>query len=92
MLAAVLDAESSTAEVAEADEAPEVAMPVAEFDVEEPVDEESGKAELVSVGAPEPSWAVALDGTLLPRAPLHRSRLPHRLTGAFNRPRRRRRH
>jgi hypothetical protein len=103
VLAAVLDAESPTAEVDDAeraDEGHEAAAsetPVAEFDAEEPfgdeqVDEDEREAELVSVGAPEPSWAVALDGTLLPRAPLHRSRLPHRLTGAFNRPRRRRRH
>ncbi|HEY3924098.1 MAG TPA: hypothetical protein VGL75_06005, partial [Acidothermaceae bacterium] len=101
VLAAVLDAESPAAEVADVDEADDVddvdeptavEMPVAERDVDELVDEDEREAELVSVGAPEPSWAVALDGTLLPRAPLHRSRLPHRLTGAFNRPRRRRRH
>ena len=85
VLAAVLEAETPAAE------SPVAAMPVAELDDEAPIDDEPREAELVSAGVVAAPWTAELDGTLLPRAPLHRSRLPHRLTGAFNRPRRRRR-
>jgi hypothetical protein len=49
---------------------------------EQPVDE----VEEVVETAP---WEATFDGTLLPRAPLHRSRMPSRLSRCFKRPKRR---